>query len=223
MRPTLESATEATTEAMADDAEVPIQDGVEPGIEEGADEVPELAGEATLQEPEPYVPSPPRLEDVEAPSEPKPLRTADSRQEVARVDAELLENLLNAAGEISIYHSRLNQQVSSFEFHVEEFEATVQRLREQHLPGLEVGLGQAQLAGAQELTARELRRHDLADREQRELEAIDEHGQPKEYQNRTTRQRESIVERLLQNEVLEESDHDNDRRKITNTPGDVLP
>jgi len=43
----------------------------------------------------------------------------------------LLEDLLNAAGEISIYHSRLNQQVNSFEFHVEELEQTVARLREQ--------------------------------------------------------------------------------------------
>ncbi|HKJ20657.1 MAG TPA: response regulator, partial [Woeseiaceae bacterium] len=44
---------------------------------------------------------------------------------------ELLENLLNAAGEISIYHSRLSQQISSLEFNVEELDQTVQRLREQ--------------------------------------------------------------------------------------------
>ena len=55
----------------------------------------------------------------------------DQRQEFARIDAELLEDLLNAAGEISIYHSRLSQQVGSFEFHVEELEQTVARLREQ--------------------------------------------------------------------------------------------
>jgi chemosensory pili system protein ChpA (sensor histidine kinase/response regulator) len=55
----------------------------------------------------------------------------EQRQEFARIDAELLEDLLNAAGEISIYHSRLTQQVSSFEFHVEELEQTVARLRQQ--------------------------------------------------------------------------------------------
>ena len=38
---------------------------------------------------------------------------------------------MNAAGEISIYHSRLSQQVNSFEFNVEELDQTVQRLREQ--------------------------------------------------------------------------------------------
>ena len=56
---------------------------------------------------------------------------AEGRQEFARIDAELLEDLLNAAGEISIYHSRLSQQISSIEFHVDEFEQTVSRLREQ--------------------------------------------------------------------------------------------
>ena len=53
------------------------------------------------------------------------------RQEFARIDADLLEDLLNAAGEISIYHSRLSQQISLIEFNVEELEQTVARLREQ--------------------------------------------------------------------------------------------
>jgi chemosensory pili system protein ChpA (sensor histidine kinase/response regulator) len=55
----------------------------------------------------------------------------EQRQEFARIDADLLEDLLNAAGEISIYHSRLTQQISSIEFHVDELEQTVSRLREQ--------------------------------------------------------------------------------------------
>lgn len=61
----------------------------------------------------------------------RPIRQAENRQEFARIDAELLEDLLNAAGEISIYHSRLSQQVNSFEFHVEELDQTISRLREQ--------------------------------------------------------------------------------------------
>jgi chemosensory pili system protein ChpA (sensor histidine kinase/response regulator) len=60
-----------------------------------------------------------------------PSRGSESRQEFARIDAELLEDLLNAAGEISIYHSRLSQQVKTIEFHVEELEQTVSRLRDQ--------------------------------------------------------------------------------------------
>jgi len=61
----------------------------------------------------------------------RPVPARDQRQEFARIDAELLEDLLNAAGEISIYQSRLSQQVSSIEFSVEELEQTVSRLREQ--------------------------------------------------------------------------------------------
>jgi len=55
----------------------------------------------------------------------------EARQEFARIDAELLEDLLNAAGEISIYHSRLNQQIGTFDFNVDELEQTILRLREQ--------------------------------------------------------------------------------------------
>lgn len=64
----------------------------------------------------------------------KPSRTAagaEARQEFARIDADLLEDLLNAAGEISIYHSRLGQQITSIEFHIDELEQTVSRLRQQ--------------------------------------------------------------------------------------------
>ncbi len=64
-------------------------------------------------------------------AEVRPIRQTEQRQEFARIDAELLEDLLNAAGEISIYHSRLSQQVSSFEFNVEELDQTVARLKEQ--------------------------------------------------------------------------------------------
>lgn len=68
--------------------------------------------------------------DDSAPVQP-PRQAAEGRQEFARIDAALLEDLLNAAGEISIYHSRLNQQVSTIEFNLEELEQTVVRLREQ--------------------------------------------------------------------------------------------
>ncbi|MEM9172143.1 MAG: Hpt domain-containing protein [Pseudomonadota bacterium] len=53
------------------------------------------------------------------------------RIEYSRVDSRLLEDLLNAAGEISIFHGRLSQQVSSFDFHLAELGQTVTRLRDQ--------------------------------------------------------------------------------------------
>ncbi len=53
------------------------------------------------------------------------------RRDVARVDPAVLENLLNAAGEVSIFHSRLSQQLGQIQFNLEELDQTVVRLREQ--------------------------------------------------------------------------------------------
>ena len=53
------------------------------------------------------------------------------RAETARVDAGLLDALLNGAGEINIFQSRLSQQMQSIEFHLGELGATVSRLRDQ--------------------------------------------------------------------------------------------
>ncbi len=60
----------------------------------------------------------------------EPVAPAD-RPELARVDAELLDQLLNIAGEVSISRARLEQQVGSFEFNLGELSRTVTRLKEQ--------------------------------------------------------------------------------------------
>jgi chemosensory pili system protein ChpA (sensor histidine kinase/response regulator) len=56
---------------------------------------------------------------------------AADRGEVARVDAELLDNMLNAAGEVSIFRARLEQQLSSVDFSLAELGRVVQRLKDQ--------------------------------------------------------------------------------------------
>ncbi|MGH8149374.1 MAG: Hpt domain-containing protein [Steroidobacteraceae bacterium] len=53
------------------------------------------------------------------------------RPEMARVDAELLDQLLNIASEVSISRARLEQQMGSFEFNLGELSRTVTRLKEQ--------------------------------------------------------------------------------------------
>ncbi len=53
------------------------------------------------------------------------------RHELARVDAELLDDLLNNAGEVSIFRARIEQQMTSMEFNLAELGRTVTRLREQ--------------------------------------------------------------------------------------------
>ena len=70
-------------------------------------------------------PAPRALPSLDAEDEPR------APQEMIRVRSELLDSLVNYAGEVSIYRSRLEQQISSFRFNLIEFEQTVSRLREQ--------------------------------------------------------------------------------------------
>ena len=132
--------------------EVPAESVKEPIIGKvPAEEPPPVAAPAPpAPAPEPPAPEPPEPVPIEPAPIERPVVTAtvqapvvaqegraaasrggESRQEFARIDAELLEELLNAAGEISIYHSRLSQQISTVEFHVDELEQTVVRLKEQ--------------------------------------------------------------------------------------------
>ena len=68
-----------------------------------------------------------------AEKEPEPKKKAQkaASQEAVRVRSDLLDNLVNYAGEVNIYHSRLEQQVTTFGFNLGEFDQTVARLREQ--------------------------------------------------------------------------------------------
>ena len=77
------------------------------------DRTPENVVEAVIQLPE---------EREDAPSTP---------QEQIRVRAELLDTLVNHAGEVAIYRSRLEQQVAGYRFNLVELDQTVQRLRSQ--------------------------------------------------------------------------------------------
>jgi chemosensory pili system protein ChpA (sensor histidine kinase/response regulator) len=56
---------------------------------------------------------------------------APERHELARVNAGLLDELLNNAGEVSIFRARVEQQMTSAEFNLAELGRTVVRLREQ--------------------------------------------------------------------------------------------
>ncbi len=52
-------------------------------------------------------------------------------QELVKVPAELLEGLVNLAGETSIFRGRVEQQVSDVSFTLSEMEATIERVRDQ--------------------------------------------------------------------------------------------
>ncbi len=68
---------------------------------------------------------------AQAPAVPPTRDATAERGEVARVDADLLDNMLNVAGEVSIYRARLEQQVSSIDFNLAELGRVVQRLKDQ--------------------------------------------------------------------------------------------
>jgi chemosensory pili system protein ChpA (sensor histidine kinase/response regulator) len=69
----------------------------------------------------------------EGAGETRDVKPADvtTAQELVRVRSEVLDNLVNYAGEVNIYHSRLEQQITGFGFNLGELAQTVTRLREQ--------------------------------------------------------------------------------------------
>ena len=115
------AATETSTEA-----EVPAEpeEKFDVGGETVVADESEPVQEPVVEQVEEQVEEP--VEEAVAEREP----VADQK-ELARVDAELLEELLNSAGEISIYRARLGQQISSIDFNLKELSQTVLRLKEQ--------------------------------------------------------------------------------------------
>jgi len=69
------------------------------------------------------------LEETEAPQ--KQQAQSRGRGELIRVRADLLDNLVNFAGEVSIYRSRMEQQTNAFRYNLTELDDTVERFREQ--------------------------------------------------------------------------------------------
>ncbi|MGD8484402.1 MAG: Hpt domain-containing protein, partial [Thioalkalispiraceae bacterium] len=53
------------------------------------------------------------------------------QHEQIRVRSDLLDNLVNFAGEVSIYRSRMEQQTNTFRFNLQELDETIDRFREQ--------------------------------------------------------------------------------------------
>lgn len=56
---------------------------------------------------------------------------AQGRGEQVRIHADVLDSLVNNAGEINIYRSRMEQQVSNYRFNLCELDQTINRLRDQ--------------------------------------------------------------------------------------------
>ncbi len=109
----------------------PLAPSIPPALERLGELARELEAPPT---PRPELP-PPRTEPTVPDAGPSRLIVARERpaepRDFARVDAGVLEQLLNGAGEISIANSRLTQQLSQIQFNLEELNQTVVRLRDQ--------------------------------------------------------------------------------------------
>ena len=108
------------TETGAAVALVPVESAAPPefAVRGGSAASPALGSGDILQPPQPVPPG----------REPVP---PGDRPEMARVDAELLDQLLNISGEVSIARARLEQQLTSIDFNLGELSRTVIRLKEQ--------------------------------------------------------------------------------------------
>ncbi len=69
------------------------------------------------------------VEFVDAPT--KENKKVKQKEGQVRVSAKLLDNLVNYSGEVSIYRSRVDQQLGSISYNLIEFDQTVSRVKEQ--------------------------------------------------------------------------------------------
>jgi chemosensory pili system protein ChpA (sensor histidine kinase/response regulator) len=127
-----------SAEAFADSEDEPGISAASSVQEAGAGAGGAVAAAAAILRPK--APETPAEEGLVAPQPVPPGRepgAGGERQEMARVDAELLDQLLNISGEASIARARLEQQLGSFDFNLGELSRTVTRLKEQ-LRSLEI-------------------------------------------------------------------------------------
>jgi len=127
-------AEEAVAELEAETAWEPpaAAEHVPPGLPAELPAEVAFAAELPTAPAEAAVPEAPFAPPAEAPMLPgrEPAAPAE-RHELARVAADLLDELLNNAGEVSIFRARVEQQMTSIEFNLAELGRTVTRLREQ--------------------------------------------------------------------------------------------
>jgi len=140
-------AFEARTDGRAEAAPAPVEAAV-------SDSAPQVAVEQLDVQPQPLAESVPLSAPVidEASSEDE---AAPRGQEQVRVRADLLDSLVNHAGEVAIYRSRLEQQLGAFRGAMAELDRTNARLRDQ--------LRRLDLETEAQIVARYRREHEQAD------------------------------------------------------------
>ena len=142
----VESLVEATavTESAVNDRQATVVDSVAETIPEGEDIAEsgslEEATTGTVKTADVAVTVPPDREVAPTPLAGKTVampgkaavrKVTQIRSEQVRVQSELLDGMVNHAGEISIYRTRMENQVGDFRFNLTELDQTITRLRDQ--------------------------------------------------------------------------------------------
>ena len=106
------------------------------GADAGRDTAPELQEQPAPEDKASKAETVERIEEPPAPQKPGAKATSAEakpppKHEQVRVRSDVLDRLVNNAGEVSIYRARLEQQNSAIGFNLSELEQTVARLRQQ--------------------------------------------------------------------------------------------
>jgi len=129
----------AAVEVEAEPVEVPEEVVTEPPQFEGETEQAPVADDIVSEFPTPeqdveeevvIMPMIPASE-IEVETEAEQQTRGRMQHEQIRVRADLLDELVNFAGEVSIYRSRVDQQVGAFGYNLTEMDQTIDRVREQ--------------------------------------------------------------------------------------------
>ena len=142
---TAEANDETGYESVADEAEMAVEENVveeEPDQMDGTapnDDVAEspdttieaACSDAEVSHEENADTELPARANISFPQKVEPQKQAKVQGEQVRIQSNLLDDMVNYAGEINIYRSRMEQQVTDYRFNLAELEQTITRLRDQ--------------------------------------------------------------------------------------------
>ena len=132
-----ESVPDETTMALEENVEVEEPDDVEGAASnDELAELPDAASDAVhcdggVSHEENAEPDLSARANISFPQKVEPQKQSKVQGEQVRIQSNLLDDMVNYAGEINIYRSRMEQQVTDYRFNLAELEQTITRLRDQ--------------------------------------------------------------------------------------------
>ena len=132
-----ESVADETAITLEENLDVEEPDGIEDaasndgvaGLPDAAGDAAQLDGEVLHEESAETDLAAPA--NITFPQKIEPQKQAKVQGEQVRIQSNLLDDMVNYAGEINIYRSRMEQQVTDYRFNLTELDQTITRLRDQ--------------------------------------------------------------------------------------------